>query len=212
MNSRRFGLLMIVLSIVMLFTLLGLRQSVQSVQAERAAASAEPVIENDALPVVGAVTDFELIDSTGAELGLGDLHGKIWVADLMFTSCAGTCPTLTRNMKTVQEAMAGDPSVHFVSISVDPETDTPDQMGVYATKMGADLRTWHFLTGPSEVVQDLAVKGFKVGSADEPIFHSNRFVLIDPNGHVRGYFMGTEIEDMPRLIEAIGHLKSEFGL
>lgn len=212
MNSRRFGLIMIVMSVVALFAVLGLRESMRSVQAERAVLVESAAPASNALPDVGLVTDFTLIDSSGAEFGLAELKGKIWVADLMFTSCAGTCPTLTQNMKSVQQAMAGDSAVHFVSISVDPETDTPDQMGVYATKMGADLATWHFLTGPTDAVQDLAVRGFKVGSADEPIFHSNRFVLVDPDGHVRGYFMGTEREDMPRLIEAIGRLKAEFGL
>lgn len=213
MNSRRFGLTMIVLSIVALFLVLGLRESVHSVQAERSVAPANgAATPQKTLPVVGEVSDFTLIDSTGAELGLNDLKGHIWVADLMFTSCAGTCPTLAHNMRSVQEALAGDPAVHFVSISVDPDTDTPEQMGAYADRMGADLDTWHFLTGPTDVVQDLAVNGFKVGSGDEPLIHSNRFVLIDPNGHVRGYFLGTESEEIPRLIEAIDLLKSEFGL
>lgn len=212
MNSRRFGLIMTVLSIVALFLVLGLRESAQSAQASRAVEPHSVDAPHDELPVIAEVTDFTLIDTSGAELGLADLKGTIWVADLMFTSCAGTCPTLTRNMRSVQQALESDPAVRFVSISVDPERDTPDQMAAYAEKMDADLSTWHFLTGPAEVVQHLAVKGFKVGSGDEPVFHSNRFVLIDPDGHVRGYFMGTESEDMPRLIEAIGRLKVEFGL
>lgn len=212
MNTRRLGLILLVMSVAALFMALGLRQSIESDQGGRSAEAAQTAAPEERLPVVGAVTDFTLIDSTGADLGLADLEGAIWVADLMFTSCAGTCPTLTQNMKAVQEAMAGDPAVRFVSVSVDPETDTPDRMREYALRMGADLNTWHFLTGPTETVQDLAVNGFKVGSADEPVFHSNRFVLIDPDGQVRGYYMGTDREDMPRLIEAIGRLKSEFGL
>lgn len=117
----------------------------------------------------------------------------------MFTSCAGTCPVLTKNMAELQESFADRGELHFVSVTVDPETDTPEVLERYASKYSADTSRWHFLTGSLEDIHELAVKGFKVGSVDEPIFHSNRFILVDEDGSIRGYYTGTENLEMLRL-------------
>lgn len=212
MNSRRFALVMMILSTVALFAVLGMRETIRAAREEAAGNEIAALASEDlGLPVLGSVTDFSLTDSTGAPLGLGDLRGSIWVADFFFTSCESICPALTINMRSVQRALAGDPAVRFVSVTVDPITDTPSRLAEYATEYKANFDTWHFLTGPIDDIQHLAVKGFKVGSVNNPVVHSDRFILVDPAGAIRGYYVGTDESAMPQLIEDIEALKTEFG-
>ncbi len=163
----------------------------------------------EALPKLGTLSDFELTDSAGHGFGTEQLDGKVWVADFVFTTCAGSCPVLTTNMAELQRDLADTTEVHYVSVSVDPETDTPEVLAKYADVYSADTSRWHFLTGAEDRIQDLTVNGFKVGSIDEPLFHSNRFVLVDTSRSIRGYYTGTEAGDMLRLREDIKSLLEE---
>lgn len=163
----------------------------------------------EALPKLGTLSDFELTDSSGRAFGSEQLEGKVWVADFVFTSCAASCPVLTTNMAELQKDLADTPEVHYVSVSVDPVTDTPDVLAKYAAEYSADTSRWHFLTGTEDRIQDLTVNGFKVGSVDEPLFHSNRFVLVDSTRSIRGYYTGTEAGDMLRLRQDIKSLLEE---
>ncbi len=158
------------------------------------------------IPQLGALPDFQLVDSKGMPFGSAQLKGKIWVADFVFTSCTGICPILSTNMSKLHRNLVDRPDVHLVSVSVDPETDTPEVLARYASRYSADTSRWHFLTGPRERIHQLAVAGFKVGSVDEPIFHSNRFILVDGDGAIRGYYVGTEPEDMAKLNHDINTL------
>ena len=124
------------------------------------------------------------------------------------------CLRVSNNFGVLQKRFAKElgKDVVLLTITFDPQRDTPEALAAYAAQWKPAPRTWHFLTGPTEAVQELAVKGFIVGSADEPIFHSNYFVLVDPNGAVRAYFTCTDSADMPELVAAIKLLKSEFAL
>ena len=153
----------------------------------------------------GSAPDFSLTDSSGRALGLEALRGKVWIADFIFTSCAGTCPMMSGQMRKLQDSLPHD--IRLVSFSVDPARDTPAVLAHYATQLGADPNRWVFLTGDRQQVYDVSVKGFKLalddgkGSETEPIMHSSRFVLIDRAGQIRGYYSGTEDADLTRLSE-----------
>jgi protein SCO1/2 len=123
----------------------------------------------------------------------------VWVANFIFTSCAGPCPLLTARLSGLVQLHAGNARFRAVSVSVDPATDTPEVLKGYAERYRADPNTWHFLTGDAQSIQDLMVKGFKVGSGEKLMFHSNRFVLVDGELKIRGYYDGTLPEDMHRL-------------
>jgi protein SCO1/2 len=158
------------------------------------------------LPVLYPVPDFTFTDSDGREFSLDDLKGKVWVADYIFTTCTGPCPLLSGRMSTLHKRFRTDDRVHFVSVSVDPDTDTPEVMKNYAAALDADTSRWHFLTGPIEAVNALAVDGMKLGSAGEPLLHDLHFVLVDGQGQIRGYYMGTdpaEVEQLARDIEVL---------
>ncbi len=150
----------------------------------------------------GQVPEFTLTESGGGNVTLQDLRGKVWIADFIFTSCAGTCPAMSSQMRTLQDELPED--IRMISFSVDPDRDTPAVLAKYAKRYGADGRRWMFLTGDRESLYTLSIKGFKLalearGSDLEPITHSTRFVLIDRTGRIRGYYSGTEEEDLKRL-------------
>ena len=165
--------------------------------------------ETKRLPVLGEVADFVLYDTNDREITLGKLRGKVWVADFIFTSCGDLCPLMTKNMAALHRAFLADDQVHLVSISVDPETDSPSALARYAKKYNADTRTWHFLTGPRETIQKLSVESFKIGSLEEPIFHSDRFVLVDAKARIRGYYEGRQPQTRKTLLRDIGILLKE---
>jgi protein SCO1 len=163
----------------------------------------------DALPVLYPLPDFALTSDKDAPLARADLLGSVWIADFIFTSCAGPCPMMTRSMADVAERLSLYPEVKFVSVSVDPETDTPEVLAAYGEKFGADPKRWHFLTGEMASIQELAVNGFKIGSVDDPVIHSTKFCLVDKAGNIRGYFTGTEPEELDQLVAAVHQLIKE---
>lgn len=151
------------------------------------------------LPVYGEVTPFRLIDTQGQAFDSARLNNKVWVTAFFFTTCGGICPIMTKNLKSLQAMYRPYPDVEFVSISVNPEQDTPQALASYAQKYAADTERWHFLTGAREDITRVAVRNFKVGSVDEPIFHSAYFILVDRRGRIRGYYEGTQKEEVERL-------------
>lgn len=160
------------------------------------------------LPVYGRVGQFRLIDAQGQAFDSVRLNNKVWVTAFFFTSCSGICPILTRNLKSLQDMYQAYPDVEFVSISVNPEQDTPPALSAYAQKYAADTNRWHFLTGSREDITKVAVQGFKVGSVDEPIFHSASFVLVDRQGNIRGYYDGTNKDEVRKLSDDLLKLYS----
>ena len=133
--------------------------------------------------------DFALTDQRGAPFALSDLHNKVWVADFIFTSCPTICPPMTIQMASLQDEFSAE-EVHFVSFSVDPERDTPEVLLRYANDYGADGSRWAFLTGQRDTIYQLAHEGFNLaaGHRGSEILHSTRFVLVDQNQQVRGYY------------------------
>lgn len=148
-------------------------------------------------PILGAVPAFRLVERAGGVFSSAELTGKVWVADFIFTRCAGTCPGMSRQMEELQATLKALPrwkEVRLVSFSVDPTNDTPEVLRDYADSYKADRRQWLFLTGPRQDVWKLTKEGFKlpVGEDTEnlqmPITHSTRFALVDQQGRIRGYY------------------------
>jgi len=149
------------------------------------------------------VPDFSLTDQTDKAVTLAELKGKVWVADFIFTNCGGTCPVMTEKMRKLQDTLPGQ--VRLVSFTVDPARDTTKVLAAYAAERGATRDRWLFLTGDKQQLYDICIKGFKLPVEEdastplEPITHSTRFVLVDKQGEIRGYYSGTEEEELNRL-------------
>lgn len=171
------------------------------------------------LLVYGTLPDFSLIERGGDPVSLDSLKGGIWIADFIFTRCAGTCPVMTRNMGALANSIRGIPELwppaRLVSFTVDPQWDTPEVLDDYADLHNANEGQWLFVTGQYEQIQKLAIEGFKLGveqgadSSIEPIVHSQSFVLIDPKGRIRGYYDGTDKARVRELIVDVSRLARE---
>jgi protein SCO1/2 len=174
-------------------------------------------VKQEPLPILSTVPDFTLTERSGQPFGLNDLRGQVWVADFIFTNCAGTCPIMTTAMTEIQQ-MAIDEKfddVKLLSITVDPERDTLEALQRFAAGYGAVKDRWYFLTGDGAAIQQLANNGFLLsaaasgGPAAEPIIHSNRFVLVDRQGRIRGYYDGTDEEGAAQLLKDLKKLYRE---
>lgn len=161
-----------------------------------------------ALADLGTVPDVRLTERSGRAFGLGELKGKVWVANFIFTRCGGSCPGMSAKMSDLQETLREAGDVKLVSFTVDPQNDTPEQLANYANGYNADKDKWLFLTGDAEQMQTLAKESFRLAIEEgtdpkEPILHSRRFVLVDRDGHIRGYYNSEEPEGRERLLKDI---------
>jgi protein SCO1/2 len=160
-----------------------------------------------------SIPDFKLTERSGQPFGLADLKGKVWVADFFYTTCPGPCPMLSSRLSDLHKELAKDDNVRLVSISSDPEKDTPEVLRAYAKQFGADDH-WLFLTGRKSEIYQLANQGFKLALAEdpkaakEPISHSTKLVLVDHTGTVRGFYDGVG-GDTKRLLSDIHRLEKE---
>jgi cytochrome oxidase Cu insertion factor (SCO1/SenC/PrrC family) len=109
------------------------------------------------------VPDFSLLERNGQRVTKADLLGKVWIADFIFTRCVEQCPLVNSRMVALQQAFAAEDDVRLVSISVDPEHDTPDVLTRYAAGLGAHPQRWLFLTGDKAHIYALAREGFRLG-------------------------------------------------
>ncbi len=159
------------------------------------------------LPVLGQVPAFQFIERSGDAFGQQDFRGKISVVDFFFTRCMGICPVMASKYQQLYAAFTNDPRVQLVSISVDPEYDTPMILTQYAREQGVTDNRWLFLNGkPSEVMQ-LCEQGFMLPADNLPMGHSAKFSLVDGQGRIRGYYDSSG--DMALLITHIQQLLRE---
>jgi protein SCO1/2 len=167
--------------------------------------------EGDAgpLPVLGEVPAFAFVERSGRPVGREDLLGRIWVADFIFTNCAGVCPRMSMRMAGVHEAIRGDGDAVCVSFTVDPERDTLEVLRDYAPRFSASADGWYFLRGPLAEVHALSYRGFRLGDEKDPLVHSERFVLVDRRGRIRGYYHGVDEEAVARLLRDYRRLRAE---
>lgn len=143
-----------------------------------------------------ALPPFALVNEQNKPFGLAELKGHVWIADFVFTSCTSVCPKLTQRMAEMQQRTEGlGDALHLVTITVDPENDTPERLAAYAKEAHADPRRWSFLTGSLATLEPVVIQGFKqaMGRREAPsglisIFHGERFVLVDADGMIRGYY------------------------
>jgi protein SCO1/2 len=168
------------------------------------------------LPALGAVPEFALRTHDGGTLSASDLRGTVWAAGFVFTRCETICPVITAKMRRVQDATRDlGPAFRLVSLSVDPEHDTPEVLAAYAREHGADPRRWSFLGGGDfDALKAAVVDGFRLvleredPRRPETILHASHVVLVDGAGRIRGYYDAADADcaervarDARRLVE-----------
>ncbi|GAB4005626.1 SCO family protein [Spirosoma sp. KCTC 42546] len=177
----------------------------------------EPLMGKVKLPDGSVVTDtlynhipdFKLIDQDGKTIDQSIVKNKIYVASFFFTRCGTICPRISSQLTRVQDIFINNPTILFLSHTVDPEHDRPEQLKAYAQKYHAIPGRWYFLTGNKTDIYNLAMHGYylptvdaglKEGKPDETFIHSEKLVLVDKEGIVRGFYDGTDKEDVDRLV------------
>jgi len=176
------------------------------------------------LPVLNPIADFTLTNENGQVTTLADLTNHAWVADIIFTRCPGPCPRMTQQMKMVQDALPSGSNARLVTMTTDPEFDTPAVLTRYAAHYLADTNRWMFLTGAKKEIASLASDSLKLGvtpvkPADRQgefdlFIHTTVFVMVDKHAHLRGIFeTGGDGVDwaavQPRLLAALHRLENE---
>ena len=161
------------------------------------------------------ISNFNLVNQNGDIVSEEFYKNKIYVADFFFTTCPSICPIMTNNMLKVQEKIKNDPNVLLLSFSVDPETDSVHQLKKYAKEKGVNDFKWNLLTGDKKQIYDLARKSFFVAEIDEDsnsndIIHTENFVLVDPDKRIRGFYDGTNLDEIRNLVSDLRLLKGEY--
>ena len=153
------------------------------------------------------ISDFSLLNQNGNNVTHDNYKNKIYVADFFFTTCPDICPIMTGNMLYLQENLK-DTSVMLASFSVTPKIDTVEVLKEYSTLKGVDDSKWNLMTGDKKQIYDLARKSYLVAKAipdgkNHGMIHTENFVLVDRDKRIRGYYDGTNIEDMDKLLDDI---------
>lgn len=166
-------------------------------------------VKKQSLPVFWSVPDFRLVTDERQTLSLEDLKGKIWIAYFFFTSCGSICPVMNGNMTEVQKTFKNNPDVVIVGFTVDPETDTPEVLNEFRKNYNAVKGKWIFVTGDKKSIYRLARHGFKLPTKEvkpeeeggpTDFIHSDKFILVDRQGRIRGFYSGTDEKSVKKLI------------
>lgn len=158
------------------------------------------------------VKPFSLIDQKGNPFTQDSIVGKVVIVDFIFTRCATICPKMSKQMSFLNETLAKEKNIVFVSHTIDPEYDTPAILDEYAKIYKAAYPKWKFVTGSKQDIYNLAAHSYKISVADEGkgdpdmLTHSDKFVLIDSHGEIRAYKSGEDDKEVKQMIELAAFL------
>lgn len=160
------------------------------------------------------IADFSFVNQNGDTITQKNYEGKIYVADFFFTTCGSICPKMTTNLEDVQKAVLNNPKVMLLSHTVFPEVDSVSVLKAYAIKHGVVDSKWNLVTGDKKEIYTMARKSYlavKLGRPNQiyDMVHTENFVLVDQKRRVRGFYDGTDKEDIKRLLEDIDFLCRE---
>ncbi|UKM65399.1 SCO family protein [Flavobacteriaceae bacterium GSB9] len=161
------------------------------------------------------IADFSLTNQNGKTITQDDYKNKIYVADFFFTTCPTICPIMTDHMADIQKEILNDDDVMLLSHSVTPKIDSVAQLKRYAIEKGVNDEKWNLVTGDKKQIYDLARKSY-LAVKDNPfegpydMIHTENFMLIDKKRQIRGFYDGTDAEDIERLLNDISILKEEY--
>ena len=161
------------------------------------------------------IADFSFINQNGQTITNKNYEGKIYVADFFFTTCPSICPIMKDHMVFLQKELQNNPNVLLLSHTVMPEIDSVQVLKAYALKKGVDDKKWNLVTGNKKDIFYLARTSYLVVETGNPeelydMVHTENFVLVDPKKQVRGFYDGTNMEDMKKLLNDIQILEKEF--
>jgi protein SCO1/2 len=160
------------------------------------------------------VPDFSFINQAGDTISEKNYQGKIYIADFIFTTCPGICPKMSAQMHYLEQRLKDYSDVMFLSHTVDPEKDSVSVLSSYAKLVHANTKRWNFVTGNKQDIYKQALYGYLVNASEDVLapggfLHSELFVLVDKNRHIRGFYDGTSVDEAKKLIDAVKLLIAE---
>jgi protein SCO1/2 len=171
------------------------------------------------LPVISGISQFQLTNQLGRAVTLGDLRGKVTVANVIFTRCPGPCLTMSRQFAGLQRKLSTDGEVRLVSLTIDPEFDTPEILRRYGEKLGTDPDRWWFLTGGLQELRRLAIDDFKfvarpkaeeqMESKDDLFIHSTYFMILDRKARLRAVVESAEPNALEKTMKLVNRLLAD---
>ncbi len=161
------------------------------------------------------IADFSFTNQNGKTITQDDYKDKIYVADFFFTTCQTICPIMTKNMHEVQKRTITDNDIMFLSHTITPEIDNVAQLKRYADEKGVNASKWNLVTGNKKQIYELARKSYlavKDNGDGGPfdMIHTENFILIDKARQIRGFYDGTNPEEIDRLMEDIKILEASY--
>ena len=159
-------------------------------QYDRMSAINETKIDTALIPIMRKAPKFELTNQNNKKISNADYAGKVYLVEFFFTTCPSICPVMNKNMSKIEKQFIKEKDFGIVSISINPENDTPKILKEYADKYEATSPNWNFLTGDKKYIYEIANKGFTVfvgenAKVDGGFEHSGLFALIDKKGNIR---------------------------
>ena len=162
------------------------------------------------------IADFELTNQNGKSITQEDYADKIYVADFFFTTCPTICPIMTKNMAQIQGSILDDPDVLLLSHSVTPDIDSVAQLKKYALEKGVVDTKWNLVTGDKKQIYELARKSYLAVKTDGDggpydMIHTENFILVDKERRIRGFYDGTNSEEIEKLMNDLEILKASYA-
>jgi len=162
------------------------------------------------------IPSFSLTNQLGEVVTEKTFENKIYIADFFFTTCPGICPKMTANMKVLQDTFIDDEDILLLSHSVTPETDSVNALKRYAENRGVIDSKWHLVTGNRKQVYDLGRQSYFAeedlgeDKTEDDFLHTENFLLIDKNRHIRGIYNGLNTTAIQQLIADVKTLQKEY--
>jgi protein SCO1/2 len=161
------------------------------------------------------IADFSFTNQNGKTITQEDYKDKIYIADFFFTTCPTICPIMTKNMAAIQAKIINNPEVLLLSHSVTPQIDSVAQLKKYAMEKGVVDAKWNLVTGPKKDIYEIARKSYLAVKTDGDggpfdMIHTENFILVDKERRIRGFYDGTKMEDIEKLLEDLNVLQQSY--
>lgn len=210
-----FGIVLLVLSVIIISIIYSVLKPKKILPIYQPAQISAELVDSTLQHVkkYHTIADFSLTNQNGKIVTQADYADKMYVADFFFTTCQTICPVMTDHMKQIQDELKNDPSVLLLSHTVMPEVDSVPQLKKYALEKGVNDSKWNLVTGDKQEIYELARKSY-LAAKDNPynqydLIHTENFVLVDTKKQIRGFYDGTNPQDIDKLLADIQLLKNE---
>ena len=211
---RNFGIFFFILSIIRIAIIYNVLNVKQKLLIWNPSSVSEELVDSTIQhkKKYHKIADFSLVNQNGKTITQDNYKDKIYVVDFFFTTCQTICPIMTDHMYQIQKEIMNDDDIMLLSHSVTPKIDSVAQLKRYANRKGVIDRKWNLVTGDKKQIYELARKSYLAvktdGNGDQyDMIHTENFMLIDKKRQIRGFYDGTQPEEIERLLEDIETLK-----